>query len=128
MGKILRWASCPMSLGVLTLIFCATRNLLFLIKNKIMNLILLHLILKLISLGLGLAVTVCGTKGILPQTKRRLAPAMGQDAHTNVNYLSSCCCRTSHRFVVLLSFSYRTLWTLYKTYKFFNKTQHLEFL
>ena len=26
--------------------------------------------------GLGLAVTVCGTKGFLPHAKRRLAPAM----------------------------------------------------
>ena len=38
--------------------------------------ILLHVILKLISFGLGLAVTICGTKGALPHPERRLAPAM----------------------------------------------------
>ena len=71
-----------MPLGVLNLMFCATRPFLFLMY-KIIQRILLHLTLKVISKGLGLAVTVCGTKGVLPHSKRRLAPAMGQDAHSN---------------------------------------------
>ena len=51
--------------------------------NKVIQRILLHLTLKVISEELGLAITVCGTKGVLSHSKRRLAPAMGQDAHSN---------------------------------------------
>ena len=78
--------------------------------NKVKQRILLQLTLKVISYGLGLAVTVCGTKGVLPDLKRRLAPAMGQDAHSNgkiiiielfLPYIAS--------YVVLLSFYYRTI-------------------
>ena len=49
-----------------------------------MQRLFLQLSLKLISEGLGLAVTVCVTKDVLPHPKRRLAPAMGQDADSNV--------------------------------------------
>ena len=55
----------------------------FLCINKVKQGIPLHLTIKVISSGLGLAVTVCGTKGVLPHPKRRLVPAMGQDAHSN---------------------------------------------
>ena len=53
-----------------------------------------------LSKSLGLAVTFCGTKGVLPHPKMRLVPAMGQDAHSDVKKVTSNCCCTSHRFVV----------------------------
>ena len=54
--------------------------------NKVIKRILLHLTLK-VSKGSGLAVTVCGTRGVLSHSKRRLAPAMGHDAHSNGNII-----------------------------------------
>ena len=82
-GQNTTWEFCPMSLGVLTLMFCATHPFLFLMYSQVIQRIRLHLTLKVISQVLGLAVTVCRTKGDLPYSKRRLAPAMGQDAHSN---------------------------------------------
>ena len=77
--------------------------------NKVIQRILLHLTLKVISKGFGLAVTVCGTKGVFTPLKRRLAPAMGQDAHSNGKIKIELFCLILHRFVVLLSFYYRTI-------------------
>ena len=60
------WAFCPLCsvLHVLVLSYLSC-------INKVIQRILLHLTLKVISEGLGLAVTVC------------VAPSMGQDAHSN---------------------------------------------
>ena len=110
MGKILRWAFCSMPLGVLPL--CSLLHVFsyFSCINKVIQSILLHSTLKVISKRLSLAVTVCGTKGVLPHSKRRLSPAMGQDAHSNgkiiielfMPYIASFC-------GFLLSFYYRTI-------------------
>ena len=67
--------------------------------NKVIQRILLHLKLKKFFLGLGLAVIVFGTEGVLPHSKRRFAPAMGQDPHSNgkiiielfLSYIASSC-------------------------------------
>ena len=97
-----------MPLGVLPL--CSVLLVLsnFSCMNKVKRRILLHLTLIVISKGLGLVATVCGTKSVLPHSKRCLAPALGQDAHANGKIIRYFC-RILHRFVVLLSFYYRTI-------------------
>ena len=45
--------------------------------NKVIQRILLHLTLKVISKGLGLAVTVCGTKGVFTPLKKASCPGYG---------------------------------------------------
>ena len=75
----------PHVTGRLTLLPVLLLLYYFLCKNKVITRNTSPFDFKTYFLrGLGLVVTVCGTKGALPHPKRRLAPAMGQDAHSSV--------------------------------------------